>query len=240
LSALCGRKTVALLHQFQRQKDEYGRIVAEISDYAIAYQLMKDAFLEGLGQKNLYTDRRLSLISKEGKMTAKRIAELTGVSVANISQWLKPQVSNGVLTWCDESGVQFQDMESLEKAKRCGKAYIRINGTFGLPLPYDLTGDERWSPDGELFKEYYLGIDEVTDQGNCNDPVVEVDPPIDNDRDRIIDFSKMHQPLGVNALRENNGSPNKNIGDNGSGTATYSEISAERFADELSGILSFN
>ena len=39
-------KTVALLHQFQRDKDEYGRIIAEMQDYAIAYQLMKDAFLE--------------------------------------------------------------------------------------------------------------------------------------------------------------------------------------------------
>lgn len=43
---------------------------------------MKDAFLEGLGQKNHYTDRRLQLISKEGKITAKRIAEMSGVSVA--------------------------------------------------------------------------------------------------------------------------------------------------------------
>ena len=74
-----GSKTVALTHQFQRQKDEYGRIVAEMSDYAIAYQLMKDAFLEGLGQKNLYTEKRLELISKKGKITAKRIAEMNGV-----------------------------------------------------------------------------------------------------------------------------------------------------------------
>jgi hypothetical protein len=63
---------------------------------------------------------------------------------------------------------------------------------------------------------------------------------IDNDRDKIIDFSKMHQALGVKVLRENNGSQNKNISDNGGGSAIYSEISAERFTDEISGILSFN
>ena len=63
---------------------------------------------------------------------------------------------------------------------------------------------------------------------------------IDNDRDRIIDFSKMHQALGVKALRENDGFENKNDGGNGCGSATYSEISAERHADEISGILSFN
>jgi hypothetical protein len=51
-------KTVALLHQFQREKDEYGRMVAELSDYGIVFQLMNDAFLEELGQKNHYTDKR--------------------------------------------------------------------------------------------------------------------------------------------------------------------------------------
>jgi hypothetical protein len=63
----------------------------------------------------------------------------------------------------------------------------------------------------------------------------------DDCEDKIIDFSKMHQAFGVNALSENNGSQNKNVGDNGgSGSATYSEFSAERFTDEISGILSFN
>jgi hypothetical protein len=234
-----GSKTVALAHQYQREKDDYGRIVAEMPDYAIAYQLIKDAFLEGLGQKNYYTDKRLQLISKVGKMTAKRVAEITGVSVAAIFQWLNPQISKGVLTWCDEDGVKFADKDSLEKAKRSGNAYVRINGTLGLPSPFDMSGDERWSPGGALFREYDLGLEDADDQGSLNDAVVEVDPPIDNDRDRIIDFSKMHQAFGVKVLRENNGSQNKNISDNGGGSAIYSEISAERHADEISGILSF-
>jgi len=49
----------------------------------------------------------------------------------------------------------------------------------------------------------------------------------------------MHPP-GVNALGENMGSQNKNIGDNGGGSVTYSEGSADRLTDEISGILSFN
>jgi hypothetical protein len=49
----------------------------------------------------------------------------------------------------------------------------------------------------------------------------------------------MHQPPGVKALSENNGSQNKN-GDNGDGSATYSGFSADRLNDEFSGILSFN
>ena len=169
-------------------------------------------------------------------MTSKRLSEITGVSVAAISQWLNPLVSKGVFKWCDESGMKFQDVPALEKAKRSGNAYIRMNGTLGLPTPYELTGDERWSPGGELFREYDLGIDDADDAGSWSNAAVEVALGIDNDRDKIIDFSKMHQAFGVNASSGNNGSQNKNIGDNGSGTAKYSEISLKRFADEISVI----
>jgi len=232
-------KTIALLHQKQRRRDDLGRVIAEMSDYAIAYQLMKDAFLEGLGQKKHYTDKRLGLISKEGKMTAKRISEMTGVSVAAISQWLNPLISKGVLTWCDKDGVQFPDMETLEKAKRSGKAYVRINGTFGLPSPFELTGDERWSPGGDLFMEYDLELDETDDQGRLNAAEVEVAMDNEDDRDKIIDFSRIDKTLGVNALSEKMGSQNKNIGDNGGAPATCSEYSADRLTAEIAGILSF-
>ncbi len=50
----------------------------------------------------------------------------------------------------------------------------------------------------------------------------------------------MHQPPGVKVLSGNNGSQNKKIGDGGDGSANYSEFSAERLTDEISGILSFN
>lgn len=173
-------------------------------------------------------------------MTAKRIAEMSGVSGAAISQWLNPLVSKGVLTWCDERRVQFPDVELLEKAKRSGKAYVRINGTFGLSSPYDLTGDERWSADGELFREYDLELDNVGDSGSWNDAVVEATPDNEDDRVKIIDFSKMHQTLGVKELSENNAFENKNVGDNGAGSAIHSEICAGNLYDELSGILSFN
>jgi len=53
-------------------------------------------------------------------------------------------------------------------------------------------------------------------------------------------ISKIYQALGVKVLSENNGFENKNVGDNWDGSASYSEISAERLTEELSGILSFN
>jgi hypothetical protein len=102
-----------------------------------------------------------------------------------------------------------------------------------------LTGDEKWSLEGELFKEHDLEFDEVTDQGSYN--AADVETVLDNEdgRDKIIDFTKMHQTFGVNALSENNGSQNKNIGDNGGVPASCSEYSADRLTEELSGILSF-
>ena len=61
----------------------------------------------------------------------------------------------------------------------------------------------------------------------------------ENNRDKIIEFSRIDNTLGVNALSEKMGSQNKNIGDNGSGSATCSEYSTERFTEKIAGILSF-
>ena len=103
-----------------------------------------------------------------------------------------------------------------------------------------MTGDVRWSPDGELYLKYDLELDDAADQESLNDSDVEFTLDNEDDRNKIIDFSKMHQELGVNALGENTGLQNKIIGDDGGGPATYSEISSEKFTEEISGILSFN
>jgi hypothetical protein len=50
----------------------------------------------------------------------------------------------------------------------------------------------------------------------------------------------MNQPRGVKVLSGNNGSQNKNIGDNGDGSATYSEFSTEKLIEDFQGILTFN
>lgn len=79
-----------------------------------------------------------------------------------------------------------------------------INGTFVLPSPYDLTGDKRWSPDGELFRNCDLQIDDGADQKYFDDTIDEVSLDIENDPDKIIDFSKMNQQ-SVKVLSGNNG-----------------------------------
>ena len=157
-------ETVALVHQHQRPRDEADRVIAEISDYAIVYQLMREPFRESLGQRNRYTDSRIEVIKSAGPMTPRRIAEREEVSGATISEWMKPWIQKGVLVWCDEEGVEFPNQSSLEKAKRTGKAHVRFQEICDLPSPYDLTGDERWAPEGELYAYWDLELDDETDQ----------------------------------------------------------------------------
>ena len=151
-------KTMTLLHQKQRRRDEQGRFIADYIDYAIVYQLLEESFAESLGNIKRYTDDRIRLVEKEGMMTPRDLAERVGVSTAAISQWLKPLIEKGVLTWCDEAGAEFDDDPALEKAKRSGRAYICVSGGKSLPSPFQLTGDPRWDTDGELYAAYDLNL----------------------------------------------------------------------------------
>ena len=93
-------------------------------------------------------------------MTPRELAERTGVSTAAISQWSKPLIEKGVLTWCDETGVVFGDDLALEKAKRSGKAFLCVAGGKSLPSPFQLTGDPRWDKGGDLYAAYDLQLDD--------------------------------------------------------------------------------
>jgi len=167
-------KTVTLLYQKQRSKDDQGRFIAEISDYAIVYQLIEESFNESLGDTKRYTDDRIRLIEKEGILTPRALSKITGVSGAAISQWLKPLIEKGVLNWCDEGGAEFNDVNALEKAKRSGKAYLCVAGGKSLPTPFQLTGDPEWDSGGTHYAVYDLQIDDIvgdlidTDMGKDN------------------------------------------------------------------------
>jgi len=89
----------------------------------------------------------------------KDLAKVTGVSVAAISQWMKPMVEKGVLIWCEKSGDEFSDITSLEKAKRSGKALIKVAGFSCLPTPFELTGNPAWDIEGELYQQYDFGFE---------------------------------------------------------------------------------
>ena len=158
-------KTITLLYQKQRRRDAQGRFIADISDYAIVYQLMEESFAESLGDVKRYTDDRIQMIEAAGTMTPRQLAKRTGVSTAAISQWSKPLLDKGVLGWCDENDAVFGDDLALEKAKRSGKAYLVVVGGNSLPSPFQLTGDPAWDRGGDLWTAYDLGVD----QGGVDD-----------------------------------------------------------------------
>ena len=155
-------KTIALIHQRQRSRDDMGNVIAEYADYALAYQLVGDSFRESIGEGQRYTDDRIRLIEKDGPISPRALSEKAGVSTAAISQWLKPLIEKGVLSWCDEKGLGFEDAAELEKAKRSGKAYLTVSDKCCLPTVYQLTEDSRWDKGGELHAAYNLHLDNDT------------------------------------------------------------------------------
>ncbi len=154
-------RTISLLHQKQREKDDQGRVIAEIQDYALAYQLIDAAFRESLGGGK-YTDRRIQLIDKMGPTAPRDLAKTEGVSGAAITSWSKRWLENGVLIWCDEQGNGIKKKD-LDKMKRSGKAYLKVVGLNRLPTPFELTEDEKWDLGGEFYQTYDLRLDSNKD-----------------------------------------------------------------------------
>ncbi|MEE8430338.1 MAG: hypothetical protein V3S16_03740, partial [Candidatus Desulfatibia sp.] len=80
---------------------------------------------------------------------------------AGFRQGLKTET----LCWCDKKGLEFSDDQALEKAKRSGKAYVRVSRPNSLPTPYQLTKDPKWDVGGEYYQMYDLEL-ECDDDGD--------------------------------------------------------------------------
>ena len=182
---LSGIKTITLLYQKQRRRDEQGRFIADYSDYAIVYQLLEESFAESLGCVKRYTDDRIQFIEKAGMMTPRDLAERTGVTTAAISQWSKQLIEKGALGWFDETGAEFDGDLALEKAKRSGKAYLFVSGGKSLPSPFQLTGDQRWDKGGDFYEAYDLKLDhgDAGQAGNSDESVNVVEDSVLDDGD---------------------------------------------------------
>ncbi len=74
-------KTMTTIHQKQRRTDDMGRVMAELQDYAIAFQLINESFMENLGESKRYTDERIKIIEKSGMISSKDLSKIRGVSV---------------------------------------------------------------------------------------------------------------------------------------------------------------
>jgi hypothetical protein len=90
------------------------------------------------------------------------LADKEGVSTSAISQCLKQMIEKGILNWCDEKGLGFLDIAEREKAKRSGRAYLKVAGGRFLPTVFELTGDTSWDKGGDLFLAYDLHLDSET------------------------------------------------------------------------------
>lgn len=153
--------TITLLHQKQREKDDMGRLIAEIQDYAIAYQLIEPSFRESLGG-GMYTDRRIQLIDKIGPVAPRDLAKSEGVSGSAITDWSKNWLEKGIVIWTDDQGLRIKKKDQ-KKMKHSGKAFLKVVGLNRLPTPFELTGDDRWDVSGELYEMYDLKLESAED-----------------------------------------------------------------------------
>jgi hypothetical protein len=152
-----------------------GKSIAEYSDYALAQQLIGDSFRESLAEGHRYTDDRIRLIEKTGPITPRALSEKTGVSTAAISQWLKALIEKGVLSWCDEKGLVFTDVAELKKAKRSGRAYLKVSNKYSLPTVFELTGDASWDEGWEFWELYNLGFEKSNRHGDESTVLPEIE-----------------------------------------------------------------
>jgi DNA primase len=157
-------QSVTCAYQYQRKRNDEGKLIAEMGDYYMALQIVEESFRENMGAPDGKTKERLIFIKEKGKVFSKDIAEKYGVSASAISSWTTQKVKGGILTWCDENGNLFIDDKDLGKAKRSGKAYLKVADDYdkktvtGLPSPFKLTGDSEWDKNGKLLEMYDLEL----------------------------------------------------------------------------------
>ena len=159
-------QTIACAYQNQRQKDDQGRIIADMGDYCMALQIVQDAFRENMGAQDKKTEKFLNALQEKGIMTPGSLAKMFGLK--HLSNWPQKNVTAGRVKWCREDGTYFKDDYELDKAKHSGKAFLKISENYkqetitGLPTPYDISGDPKWDVGGELLKMYDLGLEQRT------------------------------------------------------------------------------
>ena len=74
------------------------------------------------------------------------------------------------------------DVADLERAKRSGKAYLKVAGGRFLPTVFELTADFNWDKGGELYAAYDLHLD-----GDVGERAFYQDEETDEGQDMIFD-----------------------------------------------------
>lgn len=181
-------QTVVCAYQFQRFRDEKNRFIAEMSDYWMSLQIVREAFRETLGHQSKEAAQRIAFIRENGPVQYGTLTTEWGVSKSALTGWVRGKLYDGVLAWCDEEGEEFADEAALKKAKHSGRAYLKISDAFhsddvtGLPNPFELTGDPLWDESGKLYQLYDLALDRrQIDENRGPDLTIESEPPDDDE-----------------------------------------------------------
>jgi DNA primase len=69
-------QSVVCSYQHQRKKDQRGKLIAEIADYWMALQIVREAFQENLSRRDKKTEERLQILEEKGPLTPKAHAEV--------------------------------------------------------------------------------------------------------------------------------------------------------------------
>jgi DNA-binding transcriptional ArsR family regulator len=149
-------KASAWLHQQQRPRDDAGRIVATVADYAVARAVFEKAFevdLSGLTQRQREVLEALRAVWEEKPVpdhwvSARRVAKHLGKNPGTAAVHLKALFKKGYII-AKEGGrgwgyqpdpeVEPPEAESLPTAEDLAKAYPDLAGSWVDPL----TGDVR-------------------------------------------------------------------------------------------------
>ena len=158
-------KSIALVHQQQRELSDRQRLIAEMPDYFLAYQLFRDIFLEDIGQTQRITDKKLQILEERGPMPSGQLAREAGITKATLSDWIKRNIAAEEISWCDKEGKAFESELALKNAQRKGSAHLKLTKGPDLPSPYQVTRDPRWDVGGEFYELYHLGLNNPKPEG---------------------------------------------------------------------------
>jgi hypothetical protein len=157
-------ESITCVYQFQREKDDKGRVIAIMADYHMGIQMFEESFKENLGQQSKKFEDRLVYVEENGIVNYNDMVNAWGVSKTAVSKWAISQLKEGTIEWCDDTGEIIDDERELKRLQHSNKAFIIANDSYkptlvtGLPTAYELTKDPSWDKDGTLYKLYDLQL----------------------------------------------------------------------------------
>ncbi|MEI8022314.1 MAG: HTH domain-containing protein, partial [Schlesneria sp.] len=130
-------QTITLLHQYQRERDEVGRIVAQPDDYFLARLLLDEVFGQSLGRKASEGLKRFVVRVRKftGEHTAKELAQAMNMSERTAREHLTELLERGVITQSTQARGPIPAEWSISTS-------LEINDVQESPLPsvFDVCG----------------------------------------------------------------------------------------------------